>query len=205
MRKRLFIAGVLGMLAVSIGASTKYATARRDTAVAARAGAVYTRTFNVAPPAVDPHLAHQASGSELPIVVDGSKTPERIPDWIAYRHFISKVSLPSDAPVDEQARRNIHLNEVGLSPRDRAALLREIRGTRQKLDDIAERRLQWQNDRSSHAEGQRLALRAEEKAVYDDTQQRIRGAMSFEGGTRLSEHINRMKTGIVIRGSLPQF
>jgi hypothetical protein len=202
----MFIVGALGLSAVFISASTAYVTASRSAAPSTAGGQFYKRTSTATPLAQNPHAAHQGGAAqELPLVVDGNTAPEQIPDWIAFRHFMLIVAPSSNATSDARARADAHLDTVGLSPRDRAALLGAVSGTRAKLDDIGVRRRHLDGDTSPRADGARQALRAEEKTTFDDTHKRIRRAMSLEGGTRLSMHLNRMKKNIVIRGSMPQF
>ena len=203
MRKRMFVALMLSALAMLIGGSSTYVVAWRDGAARA-AGEPYKQALEAAPQDAAQHAGHLTPNQELPVVVDGARNPERIPDWMAYRHFIRLNSLPGDAPPDAHARRDALLRRVGLSPGDRAALVRVFRGKKEALDAISQRRARL-TESSKAAESRRRGLRLDEKHVFDTAQQEALGALSPEGAQQLARHIQDMKKSIVIRGSMPQF
>jgi hypothetical protein len=57
----------------------------------------------------------------LSIVVDGSKTPDQIPDDLAYRHFILAVAEHQSPTKDAVERREARLSPIGFSKQDHDA------------------------------------------------------------------------------------
>jgi hypothetical protein len=86
-------------------------------------------TNPVVPSATIPEGVHQ-----LPVAIDGSQTPELIPDAVAYRLFVSAVSVagakPSSAELD---RRDALLSSVGLSADDHS---RFVAATHHVKDEV---------------------------------------------------------------------
>jgi hypothetical protein len=150
------------------------------------------------------HAGHHNPGEDLPIAVNGAATPERIPDWMAYRHFISMNALARDAAPAAQTRRDERLVRAGLSLHDRLALVRALTGKREALDEIAHRRAQVTQN-TPEANAHRRAMGLEEKRLYDAASQDVLAALSSQGAGQLARHIQDMKKHIVVRGAMPQF
>ena len=63
----------------------------------------------------------------LPVLVDGSKNPEKIPDSLAYHHFFSAVSAHPTPSAQEVARQNAQLLPLKLSATDQQKLVQGAR------------------------------------------------------------------------------
>ena len=59
----------------------------------------------------------------LTLSIDGSKTPERISDQDAYRHFVLSILVPQQPSDRDTERRNFVLTQTGMSSRDINILL----------------------------------------------------------------------------------
>jgi len=142
-----------------------------------------------------PHVTQRSS---FPVAVDGSKTPDRIPDYLAYRHFIMITAVPATASTRQVGRRDAFLARVNLSENDRAAYLNALAGVDEQLSQIAAERRHLSG---TSADGSRFAtLKLSEDRVFDDAQTRVRSTLSAEGGKRLDAHIQDIKRAIVIYG-----
>lgn len=51
------------------------------------------------------HAGHEPDATNLPVAIDGAKTPEKIPDRLAYYHFIMAVAEHAEPSPDELDRR----------------------------------------------------------------------------------------------------
>jgi hypothetical protein len=131
----------------------------------------------------------QARHDTLPLTVDGSKTPELIPDHVAYGHFIAAVATPAAASSDVVARREGYLARVKLSDRDKAGLLSSLRNVREQLDDIQQRRRQGSRERPLTPAALR-ALKSEENETVRQVRSRIRSSMTPDGRATVENFLN---------------
>ncbi len=134
----------------------------------------------------------------LVVAVDGAKTPDKIPDDIAYRHFI-RVTAESEAATPQQlARRDAFLRRVGLSPRDSTAYLDALTHVNAQLKTIA----QQNSALSPSASPDAIAnLRQQERQVLDSALVRIKSSLSPAGIALLETHIRQhVKRHIVLYG-----
>jgi hypothetical protein len=136
----------------------------------------------------------------LPLAVDGAKHPELIPDYVAYRHFISVTAVSTTASQKEIDRREAFLAQVRLSPKDGAAYVAALGNIRDALTSI-----ERQGRLLDHADAAALSnLKRQQGQLLDDTATRALGSLSAEGVSRLQEHINgRVKANIRIYGDVP--
>jgi hypothetical protein len=139
------------------------------------------------------------SGNSLPLAVDGEKNPERIPDSLAFRHFLSVTAINATATKHERGVRDAALALVQLSAEDRTAYLSAIGPLRDELTSIEQRR-----QRAAHDDAKSLNdLRIEQGRLLDDRAARAMASLSTEGAERLRQHINtRVKSRIKIYGEV---
>jgi hypothetical protein len=144
----------------------------------------------------------RTGSSALPLTVDGAKTPELVPDSVAYRHFVMALAEREDAAESRLERRNARLNELGLSTKDRASLLTALRTVRERLDRIAEDRKSIGSSGSSPA---MAALRLEHDEVVGGAVDRIKTFLSQLGRARVETYLREhVKRNIVIYGAVPK-
>ena len=144
----------------------------------------------------------QTKAGDLPIVlsIDGKVTPERIPDDVAYRHFISATAIGRGASVADLHRRNAVLEEAGLSDADSRSYILATMTVKDSLLAI-EHRLEESHLDISKAD----ALKQEWRTVLDNAAQRILSSLSAEGVARVRAHINeRVKRRIRIYSQVHQ-
>jgi hypothetical protein len=154
-------------------------------------------------PAGGPTTAN-AIATALPIAVDGSKTPENIPDHIAYHHFIMAVAKPAHASALQLAKRNAWLARVGLSQHDLDQLETALSNVPEALDRVARDRKRA-SPRSRAGAAALAKLKAQEKDILDGARWQLQGSLSWEGAARVDKHIQEhVKRHIVIYGEPPQ-
>ena len=131
----------------------------------------------------------------LPLAVDGRKNPERVPDRIAYNHFIGFNAESASPTPNEMQRRNTSLARVGLSPDDHRVLVEILKGVRDELRQA-----------DTLSKGTSIE-RAAAKDKRDDTLARIRTRiqtdLSPDGVMRLDQFIRRLKLNVRIYGAAP--
>ncbi len=139
--------------------------------------------------------------SSLPTAVDGSKSPDRIPDTLAYRHLIMALAGGSTPSRSEARRRSVLMKHIGVSAGDAKALFAALANTRNQLNDIQRARTGLSAERA--AERATLdSLRAQEHGALDAARVRIRESLSAAGSARLQTFIDDyMKPRIVILGA----
>lgn len=112
-------------------------------------------------------LGSTTSGSQ--VVVDGGQTPERIPDALAYRHFLSATSLRPNASLNERHVQRLLLERVGFSERDHRTYLATVEWLRERLGDTAPTLVVQQN--------------------VNQARQRLSNQLTPEGFHRLDFHV----------------
>jgi hypothetical protein len=122
----------------------------------------------------------------LPLTVDGAETPERIPDELAYRHFILAIALPDSPSPEQRERRDVVLGRIGLSEEDYNAVLEALAGVRNDLDIIDEE-ITTLRPRSPHARFE--GLRVQRESILDYARNRMHERLSAEGSLALQDHI----------------
>lgn len=73
------------------------------------------------------------SEHRLSVVVDGARTPDLIPDDLAYRHFILSIAERRNPSQAESRRREIRLKEIRLPGPDQDLLIAAVQGLREEL------------------------------------------------------------------------
>lgn len=137
------------------------------------------------------------SQSPLPIAVDGSKEPQRIPDRLAYVHFVLANAEREIAEASELARRRLVLQDLMLAEADEAALILALRGVRDELDSV-EAAMRSLSATSATTVG---ALRSRRERALDDAISRFRTYLSPKGLESLERYLrDHVKRHIVIYG-----
>ena len=141
------------------------------------------------------------STSSMRVVVDGAKTPERISDATAFRHFFT-TTLISANPTDEQLKRQrLRLAPLGLEDLDTRAYLFAAQIAREALDQIATERATWTGPDTASGRAMLRRLRQQESEVFQQARLRLSTTLSSEGATRLEAHIQtRVRSKIRILG-----
>lgn len=146
------------------------------------------------------------AAARLEPTIDGEKTPEMIPEAVAYRHLIMVLSGYDEAggirydhrgtpsvsmPNRVEARKRSVLNSLGLSSVDRDELLLALRGVNADLESVSSR-----------------TAVAERKAGLDDIFQRVQARLttklSKSGRQNVEQFVERMKSRIKIYGDVPR-
>lgn len=136
--------------------------------------------------------------AQLPLLVDGDKNPEQIPDDLAYRHFISVTAARGNASAKDLDRRDAFLARVGLSATDRTAYLKAVNGV---SDELANIDLQRRSAATDGALSRLPELKQREVRLLDTAAGRIRGTLSRDGVERVRTHISaHVKKHIKIYG-----
>lgn len=148
---------------------------------------------------------HTADLMQLPVLVDGSKTPEAIPDRLAYKHFLLAVAEPEHPSPDESARQAARLAPLALSPSDYSDFVHQLGVFKSQLDDIEARRLRIESDvslESSSRESALLKLKAEQDSALTSILTALHDVMTADGASRLDRYIReQVKRRIVIYGT----
>jgi hypothetical protein len=131
----------------------------------------------------------------LPVLVDGSKTPEKIPDNLAYEHYFTALSVPQSPTAVDLDRQAAQLKALQLSAADRQALVNSMVAFRTQLDQIANAAL------PANTADQVLALRTQKTTLVTTTVNNVRQMLSSDGANRLDQYIKtHVKARIVILG-----
>lgn len=130
------------------------------------------------------HVAAQLTA--LPLVVDGDKNPEQIPEALAYRHFISLTSVRQDASTTELDRRDAFMAGLLLSRTDRKAYVEAVKGVRDQLTSLEQRARTAAHSDIATAD----SARREREALLDATADRVRASLSPSGAMVLRAYIN---------------
>jgi hypothetical protein len=145
---------------------------------------------NQAPP-VDSSHVHQ-----LAVLVDGSKTPELIPDDLAYNHFILGVAQHLKPTPDEVRLRESRLAPIDLSKQDLGSLVSALTGLREDLDSFENA------EAAAGGSGDLTVVRARWHSSMSAARDRLQFALTPDGLARLDSFIrDHVKRFIVIYGS----
>lgn len=137
------------------------------------------------------HSAHK----NIPITADGSKNPEKIPDQVAYRHFVLQAGSHRNNPsTQEMDRRSALLVRLKLSQSDQTALVSALDGVPEQLDTV-----NWSGTGSA-------ATAAARDAIYeqflDTALLRLRASLSADGLSKVDKFVQtHVKAHIVMFGT----
>lgn len=146
------------------------------------------------------HAGHQ---TDLTVLADGAKNPERIPDELALQHFLLALTIPANASQMELNRQEAQLESLGMPSDERIVMKRELQLFRQGWEDL-ERKWDISNPQMRPEEQSRAAaeLRKARGDLSVSTMARIRSLVSAQTAGRLDRHIQtRVKSRIIIYGS----
>ncbi len=155
-----------------------------------------TKTPANKPPAH--HRTEAMTANQLPLTVDGSQTPQLIPDDLAYRHFILSVAEHTSPTPDDVKRRASRLRLIGISQADQNALIAALSGVREQLDAIDASRASTPPTNSAALQ----QLLIQQTSILNNAQTAILSSVSAQGTTQLEAYIqNFVKKGIKIYAS----
>lgn len=146
------------------------------------------------------HAGHQV---DLPVLIDGAKNPERIPDGLALQHFLLALTVAANASQMELNRQEAQLGSLEIPSDERIVMKRELQLFRRGWEAL-ERKWDISNPqmRPEEQSGAVAELRKARGELSDSTMARIRSLLSAQTAGRLDRHIQtRVKSRIIIYGS----
>ena len=134
--------------------------------------------------------------------MDGSKTPEKIPDQLAYRHFLVGVAEHAASRPVETDRQKVRLAPIGFSEGDTDALRSLLGRLRAHLDAIQAAR----SNAETLSLGARMSiyadLKLQEDALITGAIGSLQTTLSADGVARLDQYVKQhVKRKIVVYGS----
>ncbi len=134
-----------------------------------------------------------------PGTIDGSKTPQLIPDATAYRLFFTAVSEPITKTAKEAERERVKLLRAQFSPEDLQAAVAIFDGFHQQRQALELRyRKAISTASSSDKAGIERNMLAERDALVADTRDTLASALSTEGLLQLDRLIQREKSNMMM-------
>ena len=144
-------------------------------------------------------ITAQQAQVHLQVVVDGSVTPDLIPDSLAYRHFFTAAAAHPFPDATEQARQAAHLSRIGLSAADRQVLIAGLTSFRTELDDFESARASVTPGPTTDAQVSALETQADN--LVATTLQALRQSLTVYGVNLLDQYVKtRVKAHIRIYG-----
>lgn len=144
------------------------------------------------------HGSHRQtiSSNHLRIEVDGSKNPEQVSDYMAYRQFILAAAVRDNSSDMDRTHRLGVIRSIGLSAEDDAALKAALRSVGERLDEVAAEK---QGLSATSLASEWIALRQREGAIVDAANRRVRAFLSKDGWVRLDQFVReRIKPRVKI-------
>jgi hypothetical protein len=132
----------------------------------------------------------------LSVLVDGSKTPDQIPDNLAYRPFILSVAIPLNATSADAAAQADRLRPISLGTADTAALIGALNHVKEQVDALLAEEQRVASDSGLSAAEQLnrvLDLHSARDAFLDAIAVKILSALSPAANAKLDAWI---KTGV---------
>jgi hypothetical protein len=131
----------------------------------------------------------------LPVLVDGSKTPDQIPDTLAYQHFFTAAATHPVATAPEQGRQAAQLLLLQLAPTDQQTLISGLASFQTQLDQIASAAL------LATTPDQIAGLQTQRSALVTKTLANLQQVLTSDGASKLDQYVKtRVKVHIVIYG-----
>jgi hypothetical protein len=135
---------------------------------------------------------------QLVVQVDGSVNPERIPDDLAWRHFLCAVASHPSPTAFESKLQKAQLTPLGLAASDSQLLTIELGRMLTQIDPI-QASMETTNPGDSAA---LAALKQQREALVAQTIVKVNSILSPDGLSRLRTYIaNTVKRNIVIYGT----
>lgn len=144
-------------------------------------------------------MAQPGSTNQLPVLVDGSKTPDQIPDSLAYQQFFAAVSAHPSPSAQELARQNAQLLPLSLSPADQQNLVQALAAFRTGLDPIEAALL------AQPTPAQVASLRQQKATLLANTMTTVSSSLTAAGFATLDQYVKtHVKQHIIIYGGAMQ-
>lgn len=118
---------------------------------------------------------------KLAVLVDGSRTPEAVPNNVAERVFIRSLA--------DSSQREAVLMRLKLPAVDRSALLDALGSAPDQIVQIAEQRKILSSARSAEANEGRAILKTEEDQLLDASYSRVMSALTDAGASKVSQYV----------------
>lgn len=140
----------------------------------------------------------------LSVLANGANTPEKVPDHLAYAHFIIAIAEPDSPSTEQTARRAAMLAPVQLSKSDTTSLIAALKGVHMQLDFLSRETQRLSAERAA-SQSRLDHLRLQRTRVLDGARTRLAAMLSREGCGRLDAYIRtHVKRNIVMYGDPPQ-
>jgi len=140
-------------------------------------------------------MSSSSAAPGLPVLVDGSKNPEKIPDNLAYWHFFAAVAAHVTPTAKEQGRQNAQLLALNLSAVDRQNFVAALAGFRATLDGIEATLL------AQASAAQVVSLRQQKDSLLSSTMAALNSSLTADGLAKLNGYVTtHVKQHIVIYG-----
>ncbi len=139
--------------------------------------------------------------SNSPVIVDGSRTPDLIPDALAYRHFLISLALSDTGAAQREIdRRDATLAQMALSAPDVASVVAALRGLKSDLDAVSDE-IQQRVQSTLASETELSALSGQQDTLIENAKVRLRGRLTADGWVQFDNFVHeRVKRQIVIYG-----
>ena len=141
--------------------------------------------------ASDTHVAHPVPTTNQ---IDGSISPELIPDSAAYRLFFVAASFTPSATQEQKSQRRTHAAKVGLSDLDGPTFEAILSEFRSQYDDLIENyneSVEIALSRSSDPDYEGFI--AQRDGLVEATRLRLQAQLTPEATSRLDELVQREK------------
>jgi hypothetical protein len=145
---------------------------------------------------VAPHNAIRAQNmaemNHAAKVIDGSKTPQLIPDVVAYRlYFVAVSEMPNPTP-DQVRRQRAHLGRIGLSDADRDSTARILETFKVQYQALID---DYNNtpEVKSGSTALQSAMLARRNTLVQITRDSLKESLSADGMARFDAHVQREK------------
>lgn len=126
----------------------------------------------------------------LPVAIDGAKEPNRIPDVVAYRLFLSVAALPANASPEKIRGRDALVNRIGFSSEDKAAFVKSLGDFREELESKTEQRKRLTTGFDPARRAELAALKAQEHDMFANLRSHVERTLSPDGVARMQAHID---------------
>jgi hypothetical protein len=147
------------------------------------------------------HAVVKSTGGKqtLPGGVDGSVTPQLIPDTVAYRMFFQLMSEPANATPHELARQRANLAPAKLSSADLAVVFQVLAGFRVNLLAIQQAFSNaWNAAGQSNAAFDGTPFSNQRDELTQATVASLQAQLSPDGMTRLKAYVQAEKKNMTI-------
>lgn len=140
-------------------------------------------------------MSASGTGSGLPVIADGSKNPQSIPDALAYEHFFSAFAAHPTPTAQEQSRQTVQLTPLQLTAADLNALTGILANFRVQLDQIESAVA------AATAPSQLSSLQTQKSTLAAATLASLQQTLTADGVSRVNKYVQtRVKAHIKIYG-----